>query len=83
MGNSPNRFEVVDWAVNRQFSKEHNISAWQELEPKNWEYYTGERFTHISRSHYPSYTKGWIYGYNEDADYWKDLMYTYSEEDSP
>ena len=74
MGAGLSRWEVIDWSVNRNVSQEHRISAWQELEPKNAEYYDGTRFFKVSRGLYPSYTKGFIYGYNHDTDYWYDTL---------
>jgi len=79
MGNNKSRFEVIDYAEKRNYSKKYNISEWETIEPKNSEYYDGTRFFKVSRSLYPSYTKGWIYGYDEDADYWKDLFYIENE----
>jgi len=82
MGISISKYEVLDWSVNRNFSKEHNISEWYDVEPKNSEYYDGTRFFKVSRSLYPSYTRGWIYGYqSENADYWKDLFYLESTDE--
>lgn len=82
MGNNPSRFEVIDWAVNRNYSKDHHISEWEDLEPKNAEYYDGTRFFKISRNLYPSYTRGWLYGYYpEDAEYWKNMFYVETESD--
>ena len=79
MGNQNNKYEVIDWAVNRNYSKEHNISEWEDLPIKNSEYYDGSRFFKISRNLYPSYTRGWLYGYTEDADYWKNQLYIENE----
>ncbi len=67
-------FEVIDWSPERNFSQEHNISEWHELEPKNAGYYDGTRFFVVSRELYPSYTRGWIYGYNQDPDYWYETL---------
>lgn len=66
MGTTPSRFMVLDWSVERQFSQEHNISEWEEFEPKNTEYYEGTRFFKVSKSLYPQYTRGWLYGYYEN-----------------
>ena len=82
MGISNSKYEIMDWSVNRNHSVEHNISEWYDLEPKNSEYYDGTRFFKVSRSLYPSYTRGYIYGYNEDADYWKNLFYLEGGEQS-
>ena len=80
MGNTSCKYEVLDYSVNRNYSKEHHISEWEEIPVKNSEYYDGTRFFKVSRSLYPSYTKGWIYGYYpEDAKYWKDLLYIENE----
>ena len=79
MGNTKSKYEVIDWSVNRNYSKEHHISEWEDLEPKNSEYYDGTRFFKVSRNLYPSYTRGWIYGYTENAEYYKDLLYIENE----
>tara|TARA_R100000734_G_C3235172_1_gene41756 strand:- start:156 stop:401 length:246 start_codon:yes stop_codon:yes gene_type:complete len=80
MGASQSKWVVHDWSVNRNMSQEHRISAWEELEPKNSEYYDGTRFFKVSRRLYPSYTKGWIYGYDHDSNYWYDSLITPEEE---
>lgn len=75
MGTTPSKaFEVIDWSPNRNFSKEHRINEWYDQEPKNAEYYSGERFFKVSRNLYPDYTKGWLYGYNEDTSYWHRVL---------
>ena len=74
MGHGISKWSVIDWSVNRNVSQEHRISAWQEMEPKNAEYYDGTRFFKVSRGLYPSYQKGWLYGYNQDTDYWYDTL---------
>ena len=40
---------------------------------KNKEYYTGERYFKVSRKHYPQYTRGYIYSYYEDLEYYDKL----------
>ena len=74
MGNSHSKWEVLDWAVNRHCSQAHNISAWYEIKLKNSEYYDGTRFFTVSRSLYPNYTKGVLYGYEQDNDYWYNAL---------
>jgi hypothetical protein len=56
MGNSHShpRWECHAWAAERNFSIEHKISAWDELEPKNIEYYDGTRFFTVPLHLYPS-----------------------------
>jgi len=80
MGHGVSKWDVIDWNPERNVSKEHRISAWEELEPKNSEYYDGTRFFRVSRNLYPSYTRGWIYGYNYDNDYWYDSLITPMDE---
>ena len=46
------------------------ISAWDTYKAKNAEYYTGERYFQVSRSLYPQYTRGYIFGYWEDENYY-------------
>jgi len=55
------------------------ITEWDAVKPKNYEYYSGERFVRIPRHLYPQYTKGYLYGYNEDANYWKALIEHYQQ----
>ena len=74
------KWSVIDWSVNRVQSAEHRISAWEELPVKNAEYYDGTRFFKVSRNLYPSYTKGWLYGYKYDNDYWYETLITPMEE---
>ena len=70
---SSTSYDLHDWSHERNVSVEHRISEWTNLGTKNLSYYDGERFFKVSRSLYPSYTKGWIYGYyDEDSDYWWD-----------
>lgn len=45
-------------------------NAWKSSEAKNADYYfSKQRFTKISRKHYPEYTSGYIYGYYYQPDY--------------
>ena len=71
MGQAISQFEVIDYSTNRQFSEEHNINEWQEIPPKNSNYYDGTRFFKVPRHLYPQYTKGYMYGYYESIDYYK------------
>jgi len=82
MGQGVSKWDVIDWSVNRNQSDEHRISAWAELEPKNVDYYSGKRFFKVSRKHYPGYTPGYWYGYDESslADYWFDTLSPAQEE---
>jgi len=41
-----------------------------ENEGKNKEYYEGKRFFKISRKHYREYTRGFLFGYYHDDEYW-------------
>tara|TARA_R100000951_G_C2545068_1_gene150612 strand:- start:93 stop:371 length:279 start_codon:yes stop_codon:yes gene_type:complete len=40
------------------------------FEGKNKAYYEGKRFFKISRRHYREYTRGFIYGYYHDDEFW-------------
>jgi hypothetical protein len=55
--------------------------AWHYEKPKNFNYYfTDKRCFRVSRKHYPQYTRGTIYGYYEDLDYWDKLSNEESNE---
>ena len=56
-----------------EWNRRLKLSAWDYHNPKNFDYYTGERFFKISRRFYPQYTRGYIYGYYEDDNYYKCL----------
>jgi hypothetical protein len=65
---------IYEPSYNRlDYSKELKISAWDTYPSKNAEYYSGERFFKVSRKHYPQYTRGYIWGYWEDDNYYKPL----------
>ncbi len=88
MGQSLSQFEVIDYAENRQFSKKQNIKEWQILRwhtiltpPKNSKYYDGTRFFKVPRHMYPQYTKGYIYGYYESVEYYKNYITQYDKHD--
>tara|TARA_Y100001963_G_scaffold103375_1_gene142276 strand:+ start:1104 stop:1355 length:252 start_codon:yes stop_codon:yes gene_type:complete len=74
MGLSNTKYIMED-AMPHQFSYNRclKLSAWDYHNPKNFDYYSGERFCKISRSLYPQYTRGYIYGYYEDENYFKPL----------
>lgn len=40
---------------------------------KNKDYYTGDRYFKVSRKHYPQFTKGYLYSYYEDLEYYDKL----------
>ncbi len=69
--------EVLDWSVNRNRSVEHSINEWDEIGVKNADYYMGKRFCKIPRHLYPQYQRGYIYGYYEDIEYFKELIEEY------
>jgi hypothetical protein len=69
--------EVLDWSVNRNHSVEHRINEWEDSGVKNADYYLGKRFCKIPRHLYPQYQRGYIYGYYEDCQYFKDLIEEY------
>jgi len=80
MGAVESRFLMEDFSPVRNVSKEHNITEWDTFKAKNWEYYSGERFTPISRSMYPQYTRGWLYGYSIDDHYYENILYNNQDE---
>lgn len=45
------------------YNPELRLSAWSGYNAKNYDYYSGKRFTKVSRSLYSSYSRGLIYGY--------------------
>lgn len=46
------------------YVKDLKLSVWGGYYmDKNYDYYTGLRFTKVSRALYPSYTRGYLYGY--------------------
>ena len=63
MGNtkSKHEYEVVDYAVNRNYSEEQNISEWADLGTpiKNYNYYLGAAFTTLL----PLHGKGFFLDY--------------------
>lgn len=44
--------------------------------PKNSEYYSGKRFVKVPRFLYPQYTRGFLYGYTIDPNYWANVWPT-------
>ena len=44
------------------------VSPMDEL--KNKAYYEGKRFFKVSRRHYREYTRGYIFGYYHDDEFW-------------
>lgn len=74
MGQAITKYEVIDYSANRQFSEQHKINEWQEIPPKNSKYYDGTRFFKVPRHLYPQYTKGYMYGYYESIDYYKNYI---------
>ena len=50
------------------FLYEEPVAPINEL--KNKEYYEGKRFFKVSRRHYREYTRGFIYGYYHDDEFW-------------
>lgn len=64
MGSEVSRIETCEHAYNRNFSREHGISAWEGVPPKNAEYYNGERFFKVGKDKYSCYERGWLYGHN-------------------
>jgi hypothetical protein len=69
--------EVLDWSVNRNRSVEHSINEWDETGVKNADYYLNKRFCKIPRHLYPQFQKGYLFGYYEDCQYFKDLIEEY------
>jgi len=63
MGQYVSSYVLEDFAINRNLSIEHDVKEWDVHEPKNVDYYDGKRFFKVSRSCYPNYVKGYLYGY--------------------
>jgi len=79
MGTTSSKPVLEGWRENRNQSQEMGITEWDAVKPKNYEYYSGERFVRIPRHLYPQYTKGYLYGYTEDPNYWKALIEEYQQ----
>jgi len=79
MGTPSSKPVLEGWHQNRNQSKELGITEWDAMKPKNFEYYANQRFCRIPRHLYPQYQKGYIYGYYEDAGYWKALIEEYQQ----
>lgn len=71
MGSNPSLPSVTEVGYNRNFSVQHGVSEWTKFEPKNSDYYSGVRSFKVSRSLYPHYKRGWMWGYYVDYS-WKD-----------
>lgn len=68
--------DILDWTPDPiGYSLSARTSSWDWPDKsKNQDYwFTNKRFTKISRSHYPNYINGWIYGRYEVKDYYLDL----------
>lgn len=64
----PNPKNVEEFQINRQLSKIHQITEWDNIGDKgNYKYYNGERFFRVSRRHYPQFKRGYLWGYYEKA----------------
>jgi len=70
MGAGQTRLVTDPDAYNRNFSSAHNISAWEGTEPKNADYYNGDRSFVVGKDMYRCYTKGWLWGHidNEECE---------------
>ena len=68
MGNAHSLLEAHEGAMHRNFSQEHDISAWERTPAKNADYYNGNRFFKVDESMYRCYQPGWVYGYYEKAE---------------
>ena len=66
MGNRVSKRSIDETSETRNFSHELGISQWEPAPAKNADYYLGNRFFKISRSHYPYYERGYLWGYNCD-----------------
>lgn len=74
MGQYNSVIDIQDGRLHRlQYNKDFEMSAWNTYAPKNKKYYSGERFFKVSRNLYPQYTRGYIYGYYEDVNYYKEF----------
>lgn len=56
-----------------QYFSLYDIEEIENQGKKNYKYYTGERNFKVSRGLYPQFTKGYIWGRNEDMTYWFNL----------
>ena len=68
MGNTKSRYEVIDYAVNKNLSSKYDISEWVDLETptKNHNYYFSKQsITKIPIHFYPQYSTGYLYGHYE------------------
>ncbi len=81
MGAYHSKLLLEDFAPVRNESKEHKITEWDTNPPKNLNYYNGQRFFKVSRDLYPQYTRGWLFGYSIDPDYYKNILYENESED--
>ena len=63
MGSNPSIPLATDYQYNRNFSVKYGISEWTNFAPKNADYYNGKRFFRISRSLYPQFDRGLLWGY--------------------
>ncbi len=79
MGQARSQLLLEDFAAVRNESKQHRITEWDTNPPKNLNYYSGQRFFKISRELYPQYTRGWLYGYTIDPNYYKNILYSEDE----
>ena len=70
MGETLSKTKLEDFQSHEMdFNQKLKISAWDTHPPKNFDYYMGDRFTKISRRHYPEYIRGYLWGYYYDPDY--------------
>ena len=79
MGAEQTRLSVDQAAFHRNFSREHNISMWEQTAPKNSEYYDGSRFFKVGKDKYSRYTRGYLYGWNEQDEEDEDYVLLQSE----
>ena len=85
MGNMFSKQEAIllDWNAERiGYSKRANTTDWCYPEhPKNFHYWFSEKkFTKISRSLYPQYKDGYLWGRSEDINYYKNEVDAFVEE---
>lgn len=69
MGAYNSKYELEDFRPNKNESFYYNIHYWDDISPKNFEYYFNRPTTKISRKYYPQYEKGYLFGYNNRIHY--------------
>jgi len=56
---------LLEYQPVRNVSSEHNLTEWENIGTKNFDFYSGQRFTVIPPELYLSCRRGYWYGYYE------------------